>query len=142
MINGETFYARCDIMSEFCLMPKDIYDSLNLWELAEGGEGISLTNNTFILPIGIAEGVYTRILGSMVSTNYLVFECARKGQITLGISLLKLLGAKIDVGKGIMTINAPPSTSHSFPDKKRKGKRGKRKSPAHVDLNAPSLENT
>jgi hypothetical protein len=29
-INGETFYARCDIMSEFCLMPKDIYESLNL----------------------------------------------------------------------------------------------------------------
>jgi hypothetical protein len=27
-INGETFRARCDIMSEFCLMPKDIYESL------------------------------------------------------------------------------------------------------------------
>jgi hypothetical protein len=27
-INGETFHAHCDIMSEFCLMPKDIYDSL------------------------------------------------------------------------------------------------------------------
>jgi hypothetical protein len=29
-INGETFHARCDIMSEFCLMPKDIYESLSL----------------------------------------------------------------------------------------------------------------
>ena len=27
-INTETFQARCDIMSEFCLMPKDIYESL------------------------------------------------------------------------------------------------------------------
>jgi hypothetical protein len=27
-INGETFHARCDIMSEFCLMPKDVYESL------------------------------------------------------------------------------------------------------------------
>jgi hypothetical protein len=27
-INGETFHARCDIMSKFCLMPKDIYESL------------------------------------------------------------------------------------------------------------------
>ena len=122
-------------------MPKDIYNSLNLWELSKGGEGICLTNNTFILTLGIAEGVYTRILGSMVSTYYLVIECARKGQITLGRSLLKHLGAKIDVGKGIMTINSPPSTSHSFPDKKRKGKKGKRKA-AHVDLNAPSFENT
>jgi hypothetical protein len=29
-INGEIFHARCDIMSEFCLMPKDVYESLNL----------------------------------------------------------------------------------------------------------------
>jgi hypothetical protein len=27
-INGETFHAHCDIMSEFCLMPKDVYESL------------------------------------------------------------------------------------------------------------------
>ena len=37
-IGGEIFYARCDIMSEFCLMPRDIYKSLNLWGLSEGGE--------------------------------------------------------------------------------------------------------
>jgi hypothetical protein len=50
-INGETFHACCDIMSKFCLMSKDIYESLNLWGLSEGGEGISLTNNSIILPI-------------------------------------------------------------------------------------------
>jgi hypothetical protein len=58
-INGETLHARCDIMSEFCLMPKDIFESLNLWGLSEGGEGISLTNNSIILPIGVAAGVFT-----------------------------------------------------------------------------------
>jgi hypothetical protein len=51
----ETFHARCDIMFEFCLMPKDIYESLSLWGLSEGGEGISLTNNDIILPIGVAK---------------------------------------------------------------------------------------
>jgi hypothetical protein len=56
-ISGETFHARCDIMSEFCLMPKDVYESLSLWKLSEGGEEISLTNNATIFPIGIAEGV-------------------------------------------------------------------------------------
>jgi hypothetical protein len=54
-INGEIFHARCDIMSEFCLMPKDVYESLSLWKLSEGGEGISLTNNATIFPIGIAK---------------------------------------------------------------------------------------
>ena len=29
-LNGGTFGARCDIMSEFCLMPKAIYDNLSL----------------------------------------------------------------------------------------------------------------
>jgi hypothetical protein len=65
-INGETFHARCDIMSEFSLMPKDVYESLNLWELFEGGEEVSLTNNSTIFPIGIAKGVFTKILGRMV----------------------------------------------------------------------------
>jgi hypothetical protein len=29
-IGGETFHAHCDIMSEFCLMPKDVYESFSL----------------------------------------------------------------------------------------------------------------
>jgi hypothetical protein len=36
-ISGETYHARCDIMSGFCLMPKDVYESLSLWKLSEGG---------------------------------------------------------------------------------------------------------
>jgi hypothetical protein len=31
-IGGETFHARCDIMSEFCLMPKDVYESFKSLE--------------------------------------------------------------------------------------------------------------
>jgi hypothetical protein len=60
IINGETFHAHCDIMSEFCLMPKDVYESLNLWGLSEGGEEISLTNNSTILPIGVSKGVFPK----------------------------------------------------------------------------------
>ena len=137
-INTETFQARCDIMSEFCLMPKDIYESLNLWGLTEGGKEISLANNATILPIGIAEGVFTKILGKMISTDYLVIECAGKGQITLGRSLLELLGAIIDVGKGTMHLSSPPN-NHIFPKVKNKSKRGKGKK---FGLNASSFENT
>jgi hypothetical protein len=53
-------------MFEFCLMPKDVYESLNLWGLSEGGEGISLTNNATIFLVGVAKGVFTKILGRMV----------------------------------------------------------------------------
>jgi hypothetical protein len=138
-ISGETFHARCDIISKFCLMPNDVYESLNLWGLFEGGEEICLTNNATIFPIGIAEGVFTKVLGKMVSADYLVIECVGKGQIMLERSLLKLLDATIYVGKGTIKFTTPPCNNHVFPRVKNKGKKGRRKAP--VDPNA-SLENT
>jgi hypothetical protein len=75
----------------------------------------------------------------MVSTDYLVIECVGKGQITLGRSLLKVLGAIIDVGKGTIRFISPPCNNHVFPKVKGKGKRGRRKAPG--DLNA-SFDNT
>jgi hypothetical protein len=121
-------------------MPKNVYESLSLWKLSEGGEEISLTNNATIFPVGIAEGVYTKVLGIMVSTDYLVIECVGKGQIMLGRSLLKLLGAIIDVGKGTIRFISPPCNNHVFPKVKSKGKRGSCKAP--VDPNASSLDIT
>ena len=76
----------------------------------------------------------------MVSTDYLVIECVEKGQITLGRSLLKLLGAVIDVGKGNIRFISPPCNSHVFPRVKSKGKKGRRKAPA--DPSTSSLDNT
>ena len=76
VINGETFHARCDIMSELCSMPKDIFDSLNLWELSKCEDCIILGDNTIKLPRGVAEGVFTKLLGITISIDYLVIECA------------------------------------------------------------------
>jgi hypothetical protein len=115
-------------------MPKDVYESLSLWKLSEGGEEISLTNNATIFPVGISEGVFIKVLGKMVSTDYLVIECVGKGQITLERSLLKLMGAIIDVGKGTLIFISPPCNNYVFPKVKSKGKRGRRK--AFVDPNA------
>jgi hypothetical protein len=84
--------------------------------------------------------VFTKILGRMVSTNYLVIECVGKRQITLGRSLLKLLGAIIDMGKGTIKFTSPPNNRHEFPKGKSKGKKGRHKASGVVD--ASSLENT
>jgi hypothetical protein len=112
---------------------------MNLWRHSEGGEGISLTNNAIILSTRVAEGVFTKILGRTVSTDYLVIECIGKGQITLGRSLLKLMGAIIDVGKGAMKFTSPPGNHHEFPKGKSKSKRGRCKASG---VDAFSLENT
>jgi hypothetical protein len=72
--SGETFHACCDIMSEFCLMPKDVYESLSLWKLSEGGEEISLTNNATIFPLGICNiPRFYQILGEF----FLLLFCLR-----------------------------------------------------------------
>jgi hypothetical protein len=76
----------------------------------------------------------------MISTDYLVIECVGNGQITLGRSLLKLMGAVIDVGKGTMKFTSPSGNHHVFPRSNSKGKRGRRK--ASGDINASSLEIT
>jgi hypothetical protein len=76
----------------------------------------------------------------MISTNYLVIECVGKGQIILGRSLLKLLGAVIDVGKGNIRFISPPCNSHVVPRVKSKGKKGSRKAP--VDPSASSHDIT
>ena len=78
----------------------------------------------------------------MVSTDYLVIECVGKGQITLGRSLLKLMGAKLYVGKGTMIFTSSPGGSHAFPKKKGEKKKGKRKSHTIIDVDASSFENT
>ena len=51
---------------------------MNIWGLSKGGEETFLANNATISPIGIAQGVFTKILGKMVSTDYLVIECVGK----------------------------------------------------------------
>jgi hypothetical protein len=76
----------------------------------------------------------------MVSTDYLVIKCVGKGQITLGRSLLKLLGAVIDVGKGNIRFISPPCNSHVFSRVKSKGMKGRLKAP--VDPNDSSLDIT
>jgi hypothetical protein len=58
-----------------------------------------------------------------VCTDYLVIECVGQGQITLGRSLLKFLGAILDMGKGNIRFISPPCNSHVFPRVKSKGKK-------------------
>jgi hypothetical protein len=55
-------------------MPKSIFESLTLWGLVEGGEGITLIDNSVIIPKGIAAGVHTTILGRTISIDYLFIE--------------------------------------------------------------------
>ena len=105
-------------------------------------EKITLANNATISPIGVAEGVFTKILGRTVSTDYLVIECLGKGQITLGRSLLKLMGAKLYLGKGTMVFTSPPGGYHSFTMKKGNKNNRRHRNRALIDVGVPPLGDT
>ena len=142
VIGDQTLHANCDIMSEFCLIPESIYKSLKLWGVDEGGEEITLIDNSVIIPKGIAAGVHTTILGRTISIDYLVIECVGTGKITLGRSLLKLLGAVIDVGEGTLEFTSIPGGNHIFPKSKRKKNNKKGKGKAQGKVDAPPSDNT
>src|SRR5215217_5467640 len=142
VIGDQTLHANCDIMSEFCLMPKSIHESLKLWGFVEGGEGITLIDNSVIIPKGIAAGVHTTVLGRTISIDYLVIECAGTGQITLGRSLLKLLGGVIDMREGTLKFTSTPGGSHIFPKSKSKKKNKKGKGKAQGNVDTASFDNT
>jgi hypothetical protein len=139
VIGDRTLHAYCDIMYEFCLMPESIYKSLKLWGVEEGGEEITLIDNSTITPKGIAAGVHTTIRGRTISIDYLVVET---GKLTLGRSLLKLLGAVIDVGEGTLKFTSIPGETHIFPKPKGKKNNKKGKGKAQGKVDAPSLDNT
>ena len=128
-IDGTIFYAHCDIKSEFCLMPKRIYDSLNLYELSKSETFVTLADNSIKLSFGTTQGVVTKIKGVFTPTDYHVIECVGNGSITLGRGLLRQLGAVIDMGEATLKFK-PPYCLHHFPNApkakaKKKNKRSK-----------------
>lgn len=126
-------------MTEFSLMPKSIYVSLKLWDLSKCGIHITLADNSIKTSLGVAEGIFTKIMGATVSIDYHVIECVGEGHITLGRSLLKLFRAFIDMNKGTLRLYTPLKSRHIFPqlESKKKSKRAKAKS---VDFS--TLDNT
>ena len=110
-------------------MPKRIYDSLNLYELAKSKTFVTLADNSIKLCFGTTQGVVTKILGVFAPIDYHVIECVGEGSITLGRGLLKQLGAVIDIGQGTLRLK-PPYCLHRFPHAprvkaKKKNKRSK-----------------
>ena len=86
--------------------------------------------------------MHTTILGRTISIDYLVIECVGTGKVTLGRSLLKLLGAVIVVGEGILDFTSIPGGNHTFPKSKRKKNNKKGKGKAQGKDDAPPFDNT
>ena len=116
-------------------MPKSIYDSLDLWGLSKCGIPLILADNSIKNPLGIAVAIYTRFSRKVIPIDYYVIECEGEGQIIVGRTFLRLVGAVIHMREGIVRFNSIIKSSHTFPTNTSKGNKskGKQFGLAHLD---------
>ena len=112
-INGKRFNAICD-MTEFSIMPETIYKSLGLWGLSESASYLKLADNSSRVPLEKIEDVQTKFCRNSFPIDYYVVECIGEGQITLGRSFLKSVGAIINMHEGVVTLSSTRGR-HIFP---------------------------
>ena len=74
--------------------------------------------------MGKVEDVQTKFCGILLPIDYYVVECIGEGQITLGRSFLKSVGAIIDMHEGVMTFHSIGG-HHIFPRSYGKNTKGR-----------------
>ena len=101
-------------MTEFSIMPETIYKSLGLWGLSESASYLKLADKSSRIPLEKIEDIETKFCGNSFSIDYYVVECIVEGQITLGRSFLKSVGAIINMHEGVVTFSST-RRRHIFP---------------------------
>ncbi|XP_071905575.1 uncharacterized protein [Coffea arabica] len=101
--------AMIDLGASINVMPKSIYDSLNLGPLKEMGIIIQLADRTCIYPDGIVEDVLVQVDGLIFPTDFYVLymddrSTSNPSPIILGMPFLSTAQTKIDVSKGTLTM--------------------------------------
>jgi hypothetical protein len=100
-------HALCDLRASMSIMPKVIYDQLNLDSLIPTSMHLQLADQLIWRPDGIAEDFPVRIMNSIVPMDFIVLEMDVCHQIPLILErpFLSTVGATIDVVAGIIKLN-------------------------------------
>ncbi|XP_071926201.1 uncharacterized protein [Coffea arabica] len=101
--------AMIDLGASINVMPKSIYDSLNLGPLKETGIIIQLADRTCAYPDGIVEDVLVQVDGLIFPADFYVLymddrSATNPSPIILGRPFLSTAQTKIDVSKGTLTM--------------------------------------
>ncbi|XP_071905856.1 uncharacterized protein [Coffea arabica] len=101
--------AMIDLGASINVMPKSIYDSLNLGLLKETGIIIQLADRTCAYPDGIVEDVLVQVDGLIFPADFYVLymddrSAPNPSPIILGRPFLSTAQTKIDVSKGTLTM--------------------------------------
>ncbi|KAK1573962.1 hypothetical protein QYE76_037222 [Lolium multiflorum] len=95
--------ALCDLGASISVMPKKIYDMLDLPPLKNCYLDVNLADNVKKKPLGRIDNVHITVNNNLVPVDFVVLdiECNASCPIVLGRPFLRTVGAVIDMKEGI-----------------------------------------
>ena len=102
-----TSFAGCDLGASVSVMPKVVFDKLNLMHLTPTLMHLQLADSSVRYPEGIAEDVPIRVRDYFIPVDFVVLdmEISKETPLILGRPFLSTTGAHIDVGAGEIRFN-------------------------------------
>ena len=119
-INDFVCHALCDLGASASVMPKRLYDMLDLKSIDPCSLGVRLVDSSIKKPIGRIDDVLIIVNDNYFPVDFLVMdiECDPSCPIILGRPFLCTVGAIIDMKEGIIRFQFPPQEGHgTFPKK-------------------------
>ena len=115
--------ALCDLGASISVMPKKIYDMLDLPPLKNCYLDVNLADNAKKKPLGKVDNVHIMVNNNLVPVDFVVLdiECNASCPIILGRPFLRTVGATIDMKEGNIKYQFPLKKGmEHFPRKRMK----------------------
>src|ERR1041385_7757786 len=108
-LNNFSFYALCDVGVSASVMPKRMYDMLNLKPFDTCSFGVRLVDSSVKKPLGRMDDVLIIVNDNYVLVDFLVMdiECDPSCPLILGRPFLRIVGAIIDMKEGTIRFQFP-----------------------------------
>jgi len=122
-VNDFDCNALCDLGASISVMPKKLYDMLDLAPLEHCYLDVHLADNTIKKPLGRVDDVFIMVNNNLVPVDFVVLdiECNASCPIVLGRPFLRTVGAIIDMREGNIKYQFPLKKGmEHFPRKKMK----------------------
>ncbi|KAK1643358.1 hypothetical protein QYE76_061163 [Lolium multiflorum] len=118
-VNNFDCNALCDLGASISVMPKKIYNMLDLPPLKNCYLDVNLVDNAIKKPLGRVDNVRITVNNNLVPVDFVVLdiECNASCTIILGRPFLRTAGAIIDMkeglGKALQEFSSPTTTTPS-----------------------------
>ena len=143
-VNDFDFKALCDLDSSVSIMPRRIYDMLDLPPLEDCYLNVPLDDNAKKKLMGSLNDVLIMVINAYVPVDFYVLdvECNASCPTTLGRPFLRSVGAIIDMKEGTIKYQLPLKKGIEHFPMRREKLLFAPPFKARFDVNASSFENT